>query len=815
MLSACGDEPAAELPGSTPLAGQVGRFVVRPGADGGLEVLDASDLSRALLPARRGGGPFAPLAARHADATFEAQYGAFLITDGPGDWRSGTRLTAVDAPAGEVRIEARDATGELVAELHASSPTEGALRLQVTAARADDNRLAMTFGCTADEHFLGFGAQADALDHRGHVVPIWTSEPGIGKLDRDFATPDDLWFLEGARHASSFGLPSWLSSRGFVGAVNDDHRQLFDLCATVDDAFRIEVWSGTAELWLYDGPHPADALERATAGVLGRPARPPPFAFAPWNDAIFGSENVRRVAARLREADVPTSAIWTEDFRGGYDAAGQGYRLKEEWQTDRTLYPDVEALAAELSAQGIGFFAYFNTFLVEETAVFAEAQAGGHFVQDASGAPYLFDGITFVPTGLADLSRPATRDWVKGYLDLALSQGFTGFMADFAEWLPADARLASGEDPLAAHNRYPLEWVKLCQEALQARASDGVQRLFFARAGWLGSTAYTPVVWAGDQRTDFQRDDGLPTVIPLGLGLGLGGVSTYGSDIAGYQSATNPIVDEELFFRWVSLGALTPVMRTHHGTAARENFQFDSSEAGLAHFRRRAIEHVRLFPYLDGGAAVAEARGLPLVRALPLEFPADPAGWTIADQYLLGPSLLVAPVIERDARARTLHLPPGRWTPREGGPAVTGPAELTVDAALAELPLFVRDGAIIPLLPARVRTLLPAEPPVVDLEDVEGERVLLVAAGTGSFAERDGTTYRLAPGGDAAAGERRIGGAILQDCPDEAARGCLATSADDGAIVRLDAAATLAFDGHLLTIDGPARTIDVRILSAP
>ncbi len=662
----------------------------------------------------------ANVSTRRSRARIESQFGSFRFFEAATDpWVDGvTPKLAADG------VELYSASGERVATVTVSSPKEGVVSLELSAADAAANRIALSWACRADDAFLGFGAQADALNHRGHKVPIWTSEPGIGKVDTD-DPPDQLWFLLGARHASSYGLPTWLSNRGYVAALEFDGRSIFDLCAADASRVRMEAWAGKVKLWLYAGT-PPQALERATAGILGRPRKPPAVSFAPWNDAIYGAQTVRQTAYALRDAGVPSSVIWTEDFRGANDMPSM-YRLDEEWDLDPTLYPDAGGLSRELAGMGFDWHAYFNTFIVQDTRVFGAATDGGHFVLADGGTPYLFAGVTGVPSGLADLSRPATRDWVKSYLRRAIDDGFSGWMADFAEWLPHDSALASGEDPMLAHNRYPLEWAKLNAEVL---GEDGV---FFSRSGWFGSNAFSPVVWAGDQRTDFQKDDGMPTVVPMGLGLGLGGVSTYGHDIAGYNSVGTVPSTKDVFFKWTVLGALSPVMRTHHGLSARQNWRWDTDAETIAHYRQWASFHVRLFPYLDGASVEAETRGLPLMRALPLMF--DDASWDIADEYMLGPAMLVAPLTSADA-TRTVHLPKGAWVKLDGT-KVDGPADVMDDG---KSPIWLRAGAIVPMLPAGVQTLkgtLPAE-----------RDVLVVPGAEGRFVERDGTTYVLSPGGE-------------------------------------------------------------------
>lgn len=749
----------------------------------------------------------APVATRVGKARWEMQYGAWKITDNPPTWTEGQRFAWGTVTADVAKGGWKDASGADVVSLAATSTGDGVLALTYTAADPNTNRLSLAFKCEAADRFLGFGAQADGIDHRGHTVAIWTSEPGIGKQMTDDEYPD-LWFLVGTRHASSFGLPTWTSNRGYQGLVGSDARSIFEVCSKADDVFRVEVWSNKFTLFLYEGT-PIRAVSRATGSVLGRPLRPPPLAFAPWNDAIFGPAEVRRVASVLRDNHIPSSAIWTEDFRGGTDES-TGYRLVEEWDTDRTLYPQPEALAAELADAGFSWQAYFNTFVVDETRIMAEARAGQHLVGSPDGGAYLYSGVTFKPTGMADLSRAETRDWVKGYLRQALDVGFTGWMADYGEWLPHDAVLADGADPLQAHNRYAREWSKLNLEVLAERAGDGKQRLFFARAGWIGSNAVTPVVWAGDQRTSFQKDDGFFTVLPLGINLGLAGVSTYAHDIAGYQSATNPVSTKELFFRWTSLGALTPVMRTHHGIDARRTWKLDSDAETLAHYKRWAQFHIQLFPFFDAASAEAEATGVPLVRALAMHAPDEDRAWTISDEYLLGGAILVAPVVDEGATSRSVYLPAGEWVSWDGAVTATGPTDVVVSAPMGELPMFLRKGTCIPRLPTRVETLIPATPPTVDLDDVKNERRLfIVSGGTSDFLERDGTRYVVLATQGTGFLEK---GEAMPDCATADQRGCVDRSGSNP-IARLKLGEDLDFPGGFLNITGGVpRQIDVEVL---
>jgi alpha-glucosidase (family GH31 glycosyl hydrolase) len=390
-------------------------------------------------------------------------------------------------------------------------------------------------------------------------------------------------------------------------------------------------------------------------------------------------------------------------------------------------------------------------------------------------------------------------------LNASLDLGFDGWMADYGEWLPVDAKLASGEPSEAVHNRYPRLWQQLNDEVLGARA-DGVDRLSFVRSGFTGSQAIGhQVVWGGDQTTDFDPGDGLPSVLPIMIGLGVAGLPYVGSDIGGYISTdAHPPSTKELFFRWSVLGALSPIMRTHHGSNPMMNWRFDSDAETLAHWKRWATVHVKLYPYLAAIAAEAAADGAPMVRQLALGFPDDATAWTVADEYLLGPSLLVAPVVVQGAVDRSVYFPAGHWLSlfaSQRGAAVDGPATNDVAAPLGELPLYAPTGTVLPLLPDGVDTLAPSSSPLVGLADVGDDREVIALIGTnGSFSEVGGQSYALSStGAPANTATLTWNGTPLGACAAPPVAPC---GAVDGASA--EASAHVIGDGTLALSDGSA-----------
>lgn len=664
----------------------------------------------------------------------QMSFGSFRF--GPDDdtpWSSVSTLRQVVVGPDRVDFVAHDRAGDPIGRgqvLVSATASGGEVVIAFDMSGSGGNRASLGFACADGEHFIGLGGQSWAVDHRGQTIPLWVQEDGIGKPN----TPDDvyegIWALQGRRHSTHTPMPMMLSSRGWALAVDTSVRSTFDLCAQDPDKARIEVWSDRLTLHLFAGATPADSVARMTAWV-GRPAVPPSFTFAPWLDAIYGEANVRRVADTLRAADIPASVIWTEDWRGGNDQSGgaAGYVLEEDWRLDRTLYPNFEQLADHLHQNGFKFLTYANTFIDSESDVFNEALQLGHEIRRADGSPYLFTGVKFRDSSLLDLTSPAAVAWAKAVYTEAITAGSDGWMADFAEWLPTDAHLASGVNAVDYHNVYAVDWVRLNWELLRdAQAADGVERLFFARAAHMGSQPHMHVLWAGDQQTDFSEGDGLRSVIPMGIGLGVTGFPYFGHDIAGYMSQTTIPTTKELWFRWVTFGALSPVMRTHHGRSARMNWNWESDAESTAHLRRWAKLHMQLVPYQRAMAERAALTGAPLFRPFVFDWPSWDPGWSIVDEYVLGDRIAVAPVVEEGDTGRTVMLPAGTWHGLIDARPITsdGMTPIDVDAPLSEIPAFVPDCTLLVAYPPEVDTVVDATTAAVDAAAVADDREIWV-----------------------------------------------------------------------------------------
>lgn len=772
-LAACGEEgsfaPPQPLPHS---AGQAGRFTLSLSRDAVLSIAaNDRDLLAGLLP--RAGSPTGPpltgFAARNAGWSYQTQLGSFLVSDAPDDltrvdddWRVATeaepdgsglafRLLGDEKPLASITFSAPDDEAHLTIELRPLDPSA--------------RRVSFGFRCEPGERFVGFGSQSWDVDQRGQTVPVFVSEQGIGKSGTDGG---EGFPLTGPRHSAQWAQPWALSSRGYVLVAESDRYVRFALCSETDGVARVEAELPLV-LHLFDGPNPAFAVGRATA-TFGRPRQPPLFAFAPWSDAIKGRDRVLAEAAALRASDVPASAIWTEDWKGGTQQ-GAAYSLSEEWEVDRALYPDFAGMASQLHAQGFKFFAYFNPFVYEDTLAYQETAPRGLLVKAPGGAPYSLLGAKLRPTGLLDVTNDEAVAWAIGKMDALMNEGVDGWMHDFGEWLPTDAELAGGAG-LDLHNRYPVLWQKAARAAIDGRG-DGVERLFFSRSGWLGTPPLVDVFWAGDQETTFAADDGLPTVPVIGINLSAQGCPAFGHDVGGYTSLFADPTSRELFFRWVELGAFSPVMRTHHGQRADENWRWNRDPETIEHFRRYALEHIRLAPYFAALAAEAETTGVPILRGLFLEHPDFDPSWTLRDEFLLGPGLLVAPVLAAGSTSRLVTLPPGTWFDWSADETYEGGGLFEAAAPLEEVPAFLRAGSLVVRYPERIRTLALSSPAVPGPAEVGDDRDLVVALGGDATLNEAGATnaslrYTLRNDGPSPGPlAYRYRGAEIGDCPAE------------------------------------------------
>ena len=612
------------------------------------------------------------------EETVEASLGAWNITRLS---EGNTGLAVVGAEASDTGAVVTLRGGDVEGTLSLSAGAD-AIRFSWTV-QADPavNRLRLGMPCEADSSYFGWGERYHHANARGEAFRLLVSEQGIGR-DGSF------WALTGDEHTTYFPMPWYLDARGFGVLFHTDSRVEVDLCATDAGRATVEVMSPDNMSWtVFTGPTPVDVL-RQLGDEVGRPALPPSWAYRLWVCAQGGTDAVRELVGWLGANDIDTGVLWLQDWTGQRANPGGGYGVQYRWVADEAHYPDIAAFIEELHDQDFKVIGYVNPF-VDPTLDHGEAmEAGGMLPLDpVSGEVYTFLGPRGQMT-MADLSQPATVAYIEGFLESAVVDvGLDGWMADFAEWMPLDADVEASWNPEDLHNRSPELWQGITRRLMERLRPDG-DWLMIGRSGWTGVQSAAQIHWAGDQEADWLPTDGLPTVVPALLTMGLSGQPFVTHDIAGFSGGPST---SELYLRWTELGALTPYMRTHDGNERDENWRFDRDETTTDHFRKMVRLHGALAPTFEALAAEAHAGGPPILRHLMLQNPEDQETWAIDDQMLIGADLLAAPVLTEGAATRSLYLPEGQWVHVWTGATYSGPGTVTVDAPLGQPPLFSRD----------------------------------------------------------------------------------------------------------------------------
>ncbi len=562
------------------------------------------------------------------------------------------------------------------------------------------NRVILVGAAEPGERVFGLGEQFTYFDLKGRRVPIFVMEQGIGRGAQPVTIGADLTAGAGGSWWTSYAsIPHYITSELRSLYLSNTDYSVFDMRRA--DRITITVFSSDLHGSLFYGEAPADLIEAYTEQI-GR-MRPLPG----WMTGGVivgmqgGTERVREVYDQLQAYDVPIAAFWLQDWVG-QRTTSFGKQLWWNWELDQARYPGWDGLVTDLNADDIRVMTYVSPFIADvsekpdvERLLFQEAAELGYLVQNSAGEPYLVTNTDF-DAALVDLTNPDAREWYKQVIiEQVIGVGAGGFMADFGEALPYDARLYAGTGA-ELHNQYPVMWAELVREAIEESGQDDL--VAFHRSGFTESPRYATLFWLGDQLVSWDQHDGIKSAVTGLLSGGMSGYSYNHSDIGGYTTITNPIADyhrsEELLIRWMELNAFAVVYRTHEGNQPDNNVQFYSNETTLDAFARNAAIYMAWAFYREELVAEAAATGLPVVRHPFIHYPDDPQVYGLRyEQFLVGDQLLVAPVLDPETDTVAAYLPAGEWVHVWSGEVYSGGVTVTVDAPPGQPAVFYPVGS--------------------------------------------------------------------------------------------------------------------------
>jgi alpha-D-xyloside xylohydrolase len=519
------------------------------------------------------------------------------------------------------------------------------------------------FTLSPGEKIFGCGESFTGLDKRGQKLVLWTDDAN-GIQNQGMYKP----------------IPFFMSSRGYGMFLHTSSTITCDFGYSFSGVNSLMIGDDELDLFVFLGP-PRDILDEYTK-LTGKSPMPPLWSFGLWmSRCTYNNEKqVRDIAARLRENKIPCDVLHLDT--GWFETDWQC-----DYQFSTSRFTDPAKMISDLKADGFHISLWQLPYFVPKNKLFPELLEKNLVVRDAKGnLPY--------EDAVLDFSNPKTVKWYQKHLARLLRMGVGAIKVDFGEAAPENGNFADGRTGFYEHNLYPLRYNKAVADITKKVTGENI---IWARSAWAGSQRY-PVHWGGDAES---TDDGMAAELRGGLSLGLSGFSFWSHDVGGFTANSVESMDKNLFARWLAFGMLSSHSRCH-GIAPKEPWNY--GDAFMNQFRVEDELKYKLMPYVYAQAKDCSERGLPMVRALLVEFPGDPGSWNVDDEYLFGSSILVAPLLHENEAGRDVYLPPGTWIDYQTGKDYSGGWRRIESGNIPEI-ILVRDGTVLPHIALAQSTL--------------------------------------------------------------------------------------------------------------
>ncbi|MBC7252828.1 MAG: glycoside hydrolase family 31 protein [Actinobacteria bacterium] len=618
-------------------------------------------------------------------------------------YRLTTDVLRLDILKTDFRMEIRRPDGRLITETGGKTKSEWALAMDSwPLGFLQDRRTGRTYGVESfllqpGECVYGFGEKFSSLDKVGQNIGLWNCE-GIGNT---------TW--RAYKH-----VPFFLSTSGYGVFVNESKPVHFWV-GTRETCKNVMAVEGDLVDYYFFAGSPKEILDAYTE-LTGKPPVPPKWSFGAWMSRVSyrSREEVLETASRLRSMRFPCDVL-------NIDVGWFDQEWKCDWKFSRERFPDPAAMFAELEKMHFKVCLWQAPYVVDDMEISREAREAGALAENHG--PFFF---TIYPAHAIDFSRPEGVRWYKEQLRPLLEMGAAAIKVDFGEGIERHMSFArfSGAE---MHNLYPLLYHRAAFEITEEVRGKG-EGIVWARSAYAGGQRY-PVHWSGDNSSTYQD---LLCSLRGGLSLGLCGFTFWAQDCGGFTGTP----DDKLYVRFTQLCVFNSHIRYHGGGPRfREPWNYQPWAQELV---RKFLElRYRLIPYIYSEARHFARHGWPLLCPLVLEFPEDPNAYHIDHQFLFGRNLLVAPILTPEDR-RLVYLPEGGWYDFWSGELHRGPRWLDYPCPIERIPLFLREGAVLPLGPAMQ---------YVGEKDPLAELTLVVCPGPDGSAsydlEDEGATYQL------------------------------------------------------------------------
>ena len=526
-----------------------------------------------------------------------------------------------------------------------------------------------------DEKIYGLGERFTPLVKNGQTVDMWNEDGG---------TCTEIAYKN---------IPFYLSSKGYGVFVNDSGPVSYEICSEQVSRVQMSVPGEKIDLMIIGGENMKGALSNYCA-LSGYPALPPAWTFGLWLTSSFTTsydeKTVTSFVDGMRERDIPLSVFH-------YDC----YWMREsEWCNftwDERIFPDPVNMLKRMKEKGLHVCVWINPYIGQKSPLFKEAMDNNFLLNKENGDVWQWDRWQ-AGMGLVDFTNPDACAWYKSKLRALVEMGVDCFKTDFGERVPTDVKYFDGSDPLRMHNYYTYLYNKCVFELLEECKGKG-NAVVFARSATAGGQKF-PVHWGGDCTADYPS---MAESLRGGLSLCMSGFGFWSHDISGFAN-TAP---HHLFKRWVAFGLLSTHSRLHGDTSYRVPWLFskegeENGEEACAVTKHFTELKCSLMPYIYANAIKAHKTGVPVMRAMALEFENDMNAIYLDREYMLGGDILVAPVFKENGNV-DYYLPDGKWTHLLTNETRVGEKWYNDTYDFFSLPLYVKENTILPIGGERTR----------------------------------------------------------------------------------------------------------------
>ena len=511
------------------------------------------------------------------------------------------------------------------------------------------------------ELIYGLGERFTAFTKNGQSVAIWNEDGGT------------------STYQSYKNIPFYISNKGYGVFVNHPEKVEFEIGTEQVTKTAFSVEGGYLDYYLFNGPSMKEVLERYT-DLTGKPSLPAPWTFGLWLSTSFTTnydeETVMSFVDGMLDRGIPLrtfhfDCFWMKEFHW------------TDFVWDSRVFPDPKGMLSRIKAKGLNICVWINPYIAQESCLFAEGMEKGYFVKRTNGDVWQWD-MWQPGMALVDFTNPEACAWYQEKLAGLLDMGVDCFKTDFGERIPVDGiEYFDHSDAKKMHNYYTYLYNKTVYDILEKKRGKG-EAVLFARSATVGGQKF-PVHWGGDCWSDYES---MEESLRGGLSLLMSGFGFWAHDIGGFESTSTP----DVYKRWVAFGLLSSHSRLHGSTSYRVPWAYDEEAVDVVRFFTRL--KARLMPYLYKTAIQANKTGVPTMRSMVLEFTEDRTCHYVDKQYMLGDSLLVAPIFNEESLA-DYYLPTGRWTDFFTGEVKEGGRWIQEKHGYLSVPLLVKENSIV------------------------------------------------------------------------------------------------------------------------